>query len=72
MAEREFRVGLISDTHDVLRPQALEYLRGSDFIVHAGDIGNRGILDALELIAPTRQDRGAIDACPLNLGVASG
>jgi predicted phosphodiesterase len=41
------RVGLISDTHDLLRPEALERLRGADHIIHAGDVCSREILDAL-------------------------
>jgi putative phosphoesterase len=48
------RIGLISDTHGVLRPEAREFLRGSDFIVHAGDVGDDGpgILDLLAALAP--------------------
>ena len=42
-----FRIGLISDTHGLLRPEAVEYLRGSDHILHAGDIGKPEILHAL-------------------------
>jgi predicted phosphodiesterase len=41
------RVGLISDTHGLLRPEALRYLRGCDRILHAGDIGDPAILEAL-------------------------
>ncbi|MFM9921703.1 metallophosphoesterase family protein [Variovorax sp. H27-G14] len=55
------RVGLISDTHGLLRPQAVEALRGSDFIVHGGDIGNAGILDALRDMAPLTVVRGNND-----------
>jgi len=64
MSQRKLRVGLISDTHGVLRPQALEYLRGSDFIVHAGDIGNGSILDALEKLAAVTAVRGNNDNGP--------
>lgn len=46
------RVGLISDTHGLLRPEAIAFLRGSDHIVHAGDIVDPAILDALARIAP--------------------
>jgi hypothetical protein len=55
------RLGLISDTHGLLRPEALEALRGSDKIIHAGDIGGAGILDALRAIAPVRAVRGNND-----------
>jgi len=55
------RVGLISDTHGLLRPQALDALRGSDHIVHAGDIGAHAILDALAKIAPVTAVRGNND-----------
>jgi uncharacterized protein len=56
-----FQVGLIADTHGLLRPQALEALRGSDAIVHAGDIGNPQILQALAGIAPLTAVRGNND-----------
>ncbi|WP_133478416.1 metallophosphoesterase family protein [Cognatilysobacter segetis] len=55
------RIGLIADTHGLLRPQALDALRGSDRIVHAGDIGDPGILDALAQIAPLTAIRGNND-----------
>ena len=55
------RVGLISDTHGLLRPQALAALRGSARIVHAGDIGSAEILDALTRIAPLTAVRGNND-----------
>ena len=55
------RVGLISDTHGLLRPEALEYLRGADHIVHAGDIGDPGILEALRRLAPVTAVRGNND-----------
>ena len=55
------RVGLISDTHGLLRPQAVAVLQGSDFIVHGGDIGDAGILDALKAIAPLTVVRGNND-----------
>jgi putative phosphoesterase len=58
---RIIRVGLISDTHSLLRPDALESLAGSDFIVHAGDIGNAGILEQLAAIAPVTAVRGNND-----------
>jgi len=57
------RIGLISDTHGLLRPEALDVLRGSDFIVHAGDIGE-GILEALSTIAQVTAVRGNNDRAP--------
>jgi len=54
-------VGLISDTHGLLRPSALEWLQGSDAIVHAGDIGDPSVLDALRRIAPLTAVRGNND-----------
>ena len=55
------RIGLISDTHGLLRPDAAEFLRGCDLIVHAGDICDRSVLDALDAIAPTTAVRGNND-----------
>ena len=55
------RVGLISDTHGLLRPQAVEFLRGSDLIVHGGDICDPAILTALAAIAPLIAVRGNND-----------
>lgn len=55
------RVGLIADTHGVLRPQALAFLRGCDHIVHAGDIGGEAILEALRALAPLTAVRGNND-----------
>ncbi len=57
------RIGLISDTHGLMRQQALSVLRGSDFIVHAGDIGE-GVLDPLAIIAPVTAVRGNNDRAP--------
>ncbi len=57
-------IGLISDTHGLLRPHALKLLQGSDRIVHAGDIGNAGILAELARIAPVTVVRGNIDTAP--------
>jgi putative phosphoesterase len=54
-------VGLISDTHSLLRPQAIQALKGVDLIVHAGDIGSIDIIDGLSAIAPVRAVRGNID-----------
>jgi uncharacterized protein len=55
------RIGVISDTHGLLRPQAIEALRGSDYILHAGDVGDIAILDALRELAPVSAIRGNID-----------
>ncbi|HEV2447576.1 MAG TPA: metallophosphoesterase family protein [Candidatus Sulfopaludibacter sp.] len=58
------RVGLISDTHGLLRPRAVEALAGSDLIIHAGDVGDPAILEALRRIAPLTAVRGNIDKAP--------
>ncbi|HET8745155.1 MAG TPA: metallophosphoesterase family protein [Ramlibacter sp.] len=55
------RIGLVSDTHNLLRPEVLEYLRGSDHILHAGDICNEAVLQALAAIAPLTAVRGNND-----------
>jgi len=55
------RIGLISDTHGLLRPEALAFLAGSDRIVHGGDICDPAILDALATIAPVSAVRGNND-----------
>ena len=55
------RVGLISDTHGLLRPEATALLQGSDFIIHAGDIGDAGILRQLRALAPLTAIRGNND-----------
>jgi hypothetical protein len=54
-------VGLISDTHGLLRPEAVRALEGSDLIIHAGDVGAPGILDALRAVAPVVAVRGNVD-----------
>jgi putative phosphoesterase len=54
-------IGVISDTHGLLRPEAVELLRGSDHIIHAGDIGAPGIIPELEKIAPVTAIRGNVD-----------
>ncbi len=60
-ASGPLRVGLISDTHNLLRPEAAAFLRGSDHIVHAGDICEPAVLEALRAIAPTTAVRGNND-----------
>ena len=59
-------IGLISDTHSRLRPSALNALRGSDVILHAGDIGSSDIIPALKKIAPVHAIHGNIDVPPLS------
>lgn len=54
-------IGVISDTHGLLRPEALAALAGVDYILHAGDVGDPRILDALREIAPVTAIRGNID-----------
>jgi uncharacterized protein len=61
MAEKRITVGVISDTHGLLRPEAVEALRGSRRILHAGDIGGPEILEALAKIAPVTAVRGNVD-----------
>jgi putative phosphoesterase len=55
------RVGLISDTHGLLRPEALTFLRGSEYIVHAGDIGDPRVITELSVLAPVTAVRGNND-----------
>jgi putative phosphoesterase len=54
-------IGVISDTHGLLRPQAVAALRGSSLIIHAGDVGAPEILDELRRIAPVFAVRGNVD-----------
>jgi putative phosphoesterase len=56
-----FRIGIISDTHGLLRPEAERGLTGVDHIIHAGDIGRPEIVDALRRIAPVTAIRGNVD-----------
>jgi hypothetical protein len=57
-------IGVISDTHGLIRPAALEALRGCDAIIHAGDVGDPQILPALGRIAPVTAIRGNVDTQP--------
>jgi hypothetical protein len=57
----QFIIGVISDTHGLLRPEAIEALRGSEHIIHAGDVGSPEILAVLSAIAPLTAIRGNID-----------
>jgi uncharacterized protein len=54
-------IGVISDTHGLLRDEAVAELRGCDLILHAGDVGNLGIIERLARIAPVRAVRGNTD-----------
>jgi putative phosphoesterase len=54
-------IGVISDTHGLLRPEAVELLRGSEHIIHAGDIGAPEIIPELEKVAPVTAIRGNVD-----------
>jgi putative phosphoesterase len=64
LSSGQITIGLISDTHGLLRPEALDALRGSDFIIHAGDIGDPQILRELSHLAPVTAVRGNIDRGP--------
>ena len=57
-------IGVISDTHGLLRPEALAGLQGSDYIIHAGDVEDPQILDRLKEIAPVAAVRGNVDYGP--------
>jgi putative phosphoesterase len=57
-------IGVIADTHGLLRPEAVDALEGVDLILHAGDIGAARILDALQVIGPVVAIRGNIDTGP--------
>ena len=58
------RVGVLSDTHGLLRPRVLTLLQGSDRILHAGDVGSLGVLSRLREIAPVEAVRGNVDTGP--------
>ena len=57
-------IGVISDTHGLLRPEAIEALRGSELILHAGDIGDIAVIEALKKVAPVCAVRGNVDTSP--------
>ena len=59
--DQQWTVGVISDTHGLLRPEALAALQGSDYIIHAGDVGDPEILVQLAKIAPVTAVRGNVD-----------
>jgi uncharacterized protein len=60
-SESEIVVGVISDTHGLLRPEAIRALRGTNMIIHAGDVGNPEVIEELRGVAPTFVVRGNID-----------
>lgn len=64
MIKKPVILGVISDTHGLLRSEAVEALRGSDRILHAGDVGAPEILEALAQIAPVTAVRGNVDTEP--------
>ena len=61
VAKQGITIGVISDTHGLLRPEAIHELMGVDHIVHAGDVGDPRILDKLRWIAPLTAIRGNVD-----------
>lgn len=61
MSEKPFCIGVVSDTHGLMRPEVLAALAGSDLILHGGDVGSVDVLDALHQIAPTYAVRGNVD-----------
>jgi putative phosphoesterase len=61
---RALRVGVLSDTHGLLRPEARVFLAGCDYIIHGGDIGSAGVLQDLAAIAPLTAVRGNVDSGP--------
>ena len=55
------KIGIVSDTHNLLRPEVIQNLQGCDYILHGGDISSQEILDQLEQIAPVKVVRGNND-----------
>ena len=55
------KIGIISDTHNLLRPEVIRNLQGCDYILHGGDISSQEILDQLQQIAPVKVVRGNND-----------
>jgi putative phosphoesterase len=68
-ASRCWRVGVVSDTHGLVRPELLEALEGSDLIVHAGDVGKPQVLEALARVAPVHAVLGNTDCGLSNRGI---
>lgn len=64
MPQNDHLIGVISDTHGLLRPEAVQALAGVEQIIHAGDVGDPTILTTLQKIAPVRVVRGNVDYGP--------
>jgi uncharacterized protein len=64
MQRMSFTIGVISDTHGLLRPEAVKIVEGCNAIIHAGDVGSLEVLSALKEIAPTYAVRGNVDNGP--------
>ena len=64
-------VGVISDTHGLLRPEAVEALRGVAHILHAGDVGGPEVLEELRKLAPVTAVRGNVDTAAWARGILS-
>src|SRR5260370_10278983 len=62
--EKAILIGVISDTHGLLRPEAIEALRGSEYLIHAGDVGSPEIPEQLSAIGPVTAVRGNVDKGP--------
>lgn len=71
MSDGEILVGVISDTHGLLRPEALDALKGSNLIIHAGDVGRSEVLEGLSAVAPTFVVRGNADRQAWAIGLPS-
>jgi uncharacterized protein len=67
MGELAVQLGVLSDTHGMFDPKLCDLFRGSDFILHAGDVCGQEVLDLLEVIAPVLAIFGNCDAAPLSL-----
>jgi putative phosphoesterase len=67
--QQKMQVGVISDTHGLMRPEAIAALQGVDLILHAGDIGSQNVLDALGELAPVVAIRGNNDDEPWAAGI---
>lgn len=66
---RRHRIGVIADTHGLLRAEVVEALRGAEMIIHAGDIGKAAVLDTLRALAPVKAVRGNGDREPWARGL---
>jgi putative phosphoesterase len=69
MVDSVLLVGLIADTHGLMRPEALDALQKADLIIHAGDIGKPAVLDGLQTLAPVCAIRGNNDRDPWALSL---